>query len=236
MFIHESVEFPTLKQHNLSIGRVYRVESGKDAGAVYPSITRILAARPKPALEAWKARLGRAEAAKQTARAGAQGANVHKLAECYLGNEELPSYGPNVTELWQHLHPWLHDNITAVIAQEQDVYSNKLQVGGRMDLLANVRVWDTIRSDIRGELAVVDIKTAKQEKRLEWVRDYFLQGTFYACAVFELTGLRVKKIVLPITHPGGLQVVECKPTEYLDELRERIDEFYLTYEPSANTA
>jgi hypothetical protein len=99
-----------------------------------------------------------------------------------------------------------------------------------MDLLAKVRVWD-LQSSIRGELAVVDIKTAKQEKKLDWVRDYFLQGTFYACAVYELTGLRVKKIVLPIAHPAGLQVVECKPTEHLDELRQRIDEFYEAYDP-----
>lgn len=225
MFIHEPVEFPRLKQHNLDIGRVYKVEEGQDKGAVYPSITRILGARPKPALEAWKERLGRVEAAKETARCGVRGSNVHKLAECYLGNEELPSCGPNVIELWQYLHPWLHANVTKVRGQEVDVYSSRLQVGGRMDLLA----------EVAGELAVVDVKTAKQEKRPEWVRDYFLQVTFYACAVYELTGLKVKRLILPIAHPMGLQVLEAKPMQHFLELTERIAEFYQCYDATSNT-
>lgn len=225
MFIHEAVDFPTLKQQNLSIGRVYSVLTGKHAGQVFPSITRILAAKPKPHLIAWRERLGPVEAAKQSARASAQGANVHKLAECYLGNEELPSYGPNVTELWQHLHPWLTTNITSVIVQEQDVYSHLLKVGGRLDLLAR----------LLKDAAVVDIKTSKGEKREDWIRDYFLQGTFYACAVYELTGIKVKKIVLPVVNPNGLQVFEAPAMKHFDELKSRIDEFYRSYDPAANT-
>src|ERR1035437_166794 len=96
-FVHDSsLNFPSLKQHNLSVGRVYLVENGPQAGQVYPSITRILAAKPKPGLEAWKKRVGPKEAARVSARASAQGGNVHKLSECYLGNETLPQYGPNV--------------------------------------------------------------------------------------------------------------------------------------------
>ena len=224
-FRHEPVIFPRLKQHNLSVGRVYKVETGKDTGAVLPSITRILSAKPKPHLEAWRERVGRAEAAKITARAGARGSNLHKLGECYLGNHDLPPITPIVGELWQHLHPWLTEHITCVVAQEQDLYSTKLKVAGRMDLLA----------EVDNALAVVDLKQANQPKKREWIEDYFLQTTFYACAVYELTGLKVKKLVLPITNPTGIQIFEEKPTTYLPMLIERISEFYQYYDAASNT-
>jgi genome maintenance exonuclease 1 len=199
---------------------VYLVEDGSDKGEVYPSITRILAAKPKPALEAWKKRVGKREAARVSQVATVQGGNVHKLSECYLGNEPLPDYSPNVKELWRSLYPWFDEHITAVIAQEQDVYSRKLKVGGRMDLLA----------EVDGDLAVVDIKTAKQEKREEWVQDYFLQETFYAVAVYEITGQLPKRLILPVVSPYGLQLFESTPMQHFAELRQRIAEFYLTYE------
>jgi genome maintenance exonuclease 1 len=225
-FIHDSsLTFPKLKQHNSSVGRVYLVNEGKHLGDVYPSITRILAAKEKPGLTAWRKRVGAKEAARVSAVATTRGANVHKLSECYLGNEELPEYGPASEEMWKHLQPWLEKNITKVYAQEQDVVSYTLEVAGRMDLLAQYRGVD----------AVVDVKTAAREKLEEWVEDYFLQTTFYSLAVYELTGKRFTKLVLPIVNPSGLQVFESSPGEHMEALFSRINEYYKTYEPAANT-
>jgi hypothetical protein len=225
MFTHDPVEFPRLKQCNLPIGRVYQIESGQHAGAVYPSITRILAASPKPQLEAWKQRVGPEEAKRVVSRAGIRGASIHRLAENYLGNNPLPEVMPNITGMWRFLAPWLETNITRVVAQEQDVYSHRLKVAGRMDLLA----------DVTQLLSIVDVKSAERFKREAWVRDYFLQVTFYGCAVYELTGLRVKKLVLPIVSPEGLQVFECGPLDHFDELKTRIDGFYQTFNPATNS-
>ena len=208
-----------MKQHNSPVGRVYSVNGTE---LVFPSITRLLGAKPKPGLEAWRRRVGPAEAARVSTRATNRGGTVHKLAECFLGNLDLPSYQPNVAELWQTLRPWLRQHVHVVYAQEQDVYSSRLKVAGRMDLLANVDF----------ELAVVDIKTAERPKKDEYVHDYFLQGTFYACAVYELTGLKVKRIVLPVVYPGGLQLFECPAMKHFDELRSRINEYYRLYAPA----
>ncbi len=219
VFQHEPLTFPRLKQHNLDIGRVYRVESGSHTGNVYPSITRALGAKPKPALEAWKKRVGKEEAQRVSARATVQGSSLHRLSECYLGNVDLPAFTPNVAELWQFMRPWLASNITKVYAQEQDVYSPRLEIAGRLDLLA----------EYEGEPAVVDIKTAKAEKREDWVSDYFLQASFYCCAVFELTGLKVKRFVIPIVHPEGLQIFEGRAMDFLPALQKRITEYYALY-------
>ena len=216
----DSLVFPKLKQHNSSIGRVYSVEDGKHKGQVYPSITRVLGSKEKPGLVAWRKRVGAKEAARISQRATIQGGNVHKLLECYLDNEPLPDRSPNVVELWNGVRPWLDEHVTRVYAQEQNVYSHKLRVAGRIDVLCEV---DNV-------FAVLDLKTAAKEKREEWVEDYFLQTTFYALGTYELTGKLPGKLVLPVISPYGLQLFESTPQKHFAELRRRIDEFYLTYE------
>ena len=217
VFNHDdSLKFPQLKQHNSSLGRVYIVESGQFKGEVYPSITRVLAAAPKPGLDAWKKRVGKVEAARVSQRATTQGGNVHHLVECYLNNQELPTFGPNVAELWGYLKPWLDANITTVYAQEQNVLSRKLKVAGRADILAMVLT----------RRAVVDIKTSAREKTIDWIEDYLLQTTFYSLATYESTGVPFKHIVIPIVNPNGLQVFEVSPADYYGKLAKRIDEFY----------
>lgn len=217
--------FPKLRQINLESGRVYKVESGDQAGVVLPSITRILAYREKPELTAWKKRVGKEEAARVSARATIQGSNLHSLAEAYLKNEPLPNYSPNVAELWQHLRTWLNNNISCVYGQEIDVCSFKLGGAGRFDLLAAVQ-------DV---LAVVDLKSSKKPKKAEWIEDYYLQGTFYACAIFELTGKPIKKIVFPIVSPEGVQEFETSPGAHFGALRERIAEFYAQYDSNLDS-
>lgn len=220
-FAHDesAFEFQRLKQVNTDTGRFYTVESGPFAGESYPSITRVLAKKEKPQLEAWKARVGPEEAARVSARATVQGSAVHKLTECYLSNQGLPRYMPYVAELWGHLRPWLDQHVTRVYAQEQDIFSAKLGVAGRMDLLI----------DYDFSLTIADVKTSSRLKLEEYVHDYFLQGTFYSVAVYEQTGKLPKKIVLPVTSPTDLQVFECSPMTHFNELVERVEEFYESY-------
>ncbi len=220
-FIHdaEAFNFPTLKQVNLPTGRVYKVETGEFIGSVYPSITRVLGKKEKPALEAWKERVGPDEAARVSARATIQGSAVHKLAECHLNNEGLPKYMPHVAELWGYLRPWLDTHVQVVYAQEQDIFSDKLGVAGRMDILALI-------DDI---VSIADVKTSTRPKIDEYVQDYYLQGTFYAVAIYERTGILPKRIVLPIVSPQGIQVFESTPMKHFDELVSRVTEFYESY-------
>lgn len=222
MFVHdESLTFPKLRQVNLSTGRCYVAEEGENRGLVLPSITRILGKKPKPQLAAWKERLGPAEASRQSAIATVQGSALHKLMECHLNNQDLPRFGPNVAELWQHLRGWLNKNITVVYAQEQDVASHLLGAAGRLDLLALVN--DTT-------ITVVDAKSAKRPKRDEWIEDYFIQGTFYAMATYETTGQKVEQIVVVILNPEtGIQEFVTTPGKHYRELMVRIEDFYKSY-------
>jgi hypothetical protein len=215
MFVHDSTltaSLPVLIQCNLPGKRVYRLASGQ----ALPSITTVLGKKPKPFLDVWRARIGAEQAALITARAAATGTALHTLSEAYLGNDPLPSLMPQVAELWQRLRPWIDQHITRVYAQECDIHSMRLGVAGRLDLLA----------DADRELAIVDFKQSLKPKKSEWIQDYRLQGTFYACAVYEQTGRAVRKIVIPVVSPNELQVFETTPGDHFDELCDRIAYYY----------
>ena len=217
---HPRLGLPKLKQNNLATGRVYSVV-GTDL--VYPSITRVLGAKPKPELEAWRKRVGKKEAAQVSKKASWRGTKLHTLAEEYLGNlpmvDEIPPY---VMELWQHLHPWLDANITGVYEQEVDLYSDKLLVAGRTDLIA----------EVNGVVSVVDFKQSNKPKKEAYIEDYCIQGAFYALALYERTGIKCTQVVLPIASPEGLRVFTIRPKDYYNQLREAIDYFYTHATPS----
>ena len=142
---HTPLGLPKLKQHNSTTGRVYSVVGTE---LVYPSITRVLGAKPKPELIAWQKRVGKKVAAQVSKTASGRGLKLHTLAEEYLGNLPIDDVEPHVMELWRHLHPWLDANITGVYEQEVDLYSDKLLVAGRTDLIA----------EVDGVLSIVDFK------------------------------------------------------------------------------
>jgi hypothetical protein len=227
-FEHEPFTFPSLKQVNQRVGRVYRVLSGEHTGEEYPSITRVLGARPKPQLAAWKKRVGRTEAARITTESTSRGTKLHLLAESYINNEAdqvtdaLSTLTDDVQQFWGDMCPWLDEHVQRVHGQESDMYSARLKVAGRVDLLATVD----------GDLAVVDFKTSRRPKKRDYVLDYFLQGCFYSLCVFEHTGLKVKRIIFPIVSPEGLEVFETTPSAEFKNLRKRIDEYYLHYHTS----
>ena len=213
---HAALGLPRLEQRNLATGRVYAVV-GTDL--VYPSITRVLAAKPKPHLAAWRKRVGDDEAKRISQAAAGRGTKLHSLAERYLGNEDLDTVEPHVMELWRYLRPWLDAHITGVYAQEVDLYSDKLMVAGRTDLVA----------DVDGVPSIVDFKQANKPKKTEWVEDsYALQGTFYACALYERIGMKCKQIVFPIANPDGLQIFTFRPRDHFARLQQTIDFFYET--------
>lgn len=214
MFIHDTTTFamPKIQQCNLPGGRVYIVEGIEKK---YRSITSVLGAKPKPALNAWRKRVGHEEAARITADSAARGKALHSASEDYLKNKPITTLtSPIVKELWTYLKPWIDEHVEVVYGQEIGVYSDILGAAGQFDLLARVD----------GEYAIVDFKNSRREKKLEWVKDYFLQVSFYAACIYELTGIAVKKGYIPVVHPEGLQEFDVDPYSNLQELYTRIRE------------
>ena len=106
------------------------------------------------------------------------------------------------------------DNIHAI---EQSLYSLQLGIAGTVDCIA----------EHNGELAIIDFKTSKKPKPREWIDDYFVQCAAYACMLFELTGIIVKKFVIIMSCEDGECVVyeERDKGKYIQLLDKYIREF-----------
>ena len=96
-----------------------------------------------------------------------------------------------------------------VYAQEVPLYSDHLQIAGRVDLIAE---WD-------GKLSIIDFKTARKPKKEEYIQNYFMQTAFYAAAFYERTGIAIKQsvILISVDHEPS-QVFIKTPYDYLPEI------------------
>lgn len=190
------------------VGRLYYVN-----GNSYPSVTTVLSAvSDKTFLEEWKNRLGEEEAAKETKRAADRGSLMHHLLELHFKGEliiteELKK--ETAYQLYRGLKTMYLKDIDA-LAQEIPVWSDKLKIAGRFDLLGYYK-------DI---LSLIDFKSSTKEKNKEWIHSYFLQATFYCIMIYELTGIKIPQIVILIGTEKGLPqcfVRQLKKENYMRE-------------------
>ena len=131
---------------------------------------------------------------KISTQAAGRGTAVHKLCEDYLNND--PDYTkkqmPVNIESFNCIKPILDTHINNIRMQEVPLYSNYLEVGGRVDCIAE---WD-------GRLSVIDFKTSRKIKKKEWISGYFMQCSAYAVMYEELTKLPISQIVIIISVDG----------------------------------
>ena len=202
--------------------RLYPVPSGNK----YPSITTVLSCNPekKAGIAKWRKRVGEEKAQRISTRAASRGTVFHSITEDYLNNrydENKYKDKPLPLMMFKNARPTLN-RINNIYAQEAALYSDHLEIAGRVDCIA----------EFDGELSIIDFKTSAEEKRLEWIEDYLIQETAYACMLYEQYKLKVNKIVTIIAcESGDTQVfVEAPKKEYLQKLIGYIDEYKKTYE------
>ena len=210
-----STTIPDIQTETIKGKRFYITPEGKK----YPSITTVLSTRKNEGLVRWRESVGDAVANNIMRGAAKRGTAVHTLVENYLNNEELSKQDVLPVALFTLLKPEL-DNINSIRMQEGGLYSDKWEVAGRVDLVA----------EFDGELSIIDFKTSAEPKREAYLYDYFVQETAYACCFQELYSLTVKKLVTIVACENGETQVVIKPPkkEYLLKLIEYIDE-YQTY-------
>ena len=190
-------------------------------GDAYPSVTTILSAYNKKAIQEWRERVGEESANKISTQASTRGTRLHSLCESYLLNElsplKLNSVMPDAKELFVKIKPKLDDNIGKIYSLEQALYSDKLRIAGRVDCIAE---WN-------GELTVIDFKTASKEKNEDWIQNYFMQCSAYAEMFEERTGRPINQIVVAIAvSSGDTQIFVKEKENYLQGLNFFIDEYY----------
>lgn len=212
MFTHcPPLKLPELESVTQPDGKRYYVTP---SGKRLPSVTTVVGAKKKQAIIEWRKRVGEEEANRISKIATGRGNRVHLLAEKYLNNEKIlwSQEMPDAVEMFRTLVKPIH-NINNIHYQEQALWSEKLGMAGRVDLIAE---WS-------GVLSVIDFKTSKKIKTKEDIPDYFAQCTAYACMYEELVGTPIDQIVIvmAVDNQPPLIFVE-KTADHINNLLEHI--------------
>jgi genome maintenance exonuclease 1 len=178
-------------------------------GTRVPSVTTVLGARPKEALMKWRKEIGEVQANAITKKSTSRGTNMHKICEDYINNkpEYLKGVMPDAQEMFKSIKPLIDKHVTDIWYQETALWSKKLNMAGRVDLIAH---WD-------GVLSIIDFKTSNKIKKREYVLDYFLQETTYALMLEEMINIPVNQIVTLIA------VVDEKPQVFIEKTEDHIN-------------
>lgn len=171
-----------VKKVTLKTGRFYAVGENK-----YPSITTVLSATADhTALNEWRKRVGADEAARITAESTKIGTAMHACFENFLQGKELPEAISEEQKTGRAMFNagklQIQRYVKEVIAQETIVWSDVLKVAGQFDLLCK---------NNKGELVLVDFKSAKKRKPREWIDNYRLQTAFYRQCIKERMRLEI---------------------------------------------
>ena len=211
----ESLNFD-LKAETTDSGRLYATPTGER----YKSITTVLSNHGKQAIMEWRERVGAEEANKISGKASRRGTRVHKICEDYINNEisemKMQMMIPDMKELFFKIKPIIDENLGDVYSQEQALYSHRLKIAGRVDLIG---YWN-------GKLSVIDFKTSTKQKEENYIQNYFMQCTAYALMFSELTGMWIDDIVVLIaTEEGPAQVFERQIHDYRKPLMQYIAKY-----------
>ena len=187
MFNHVPVELQEMDAVTTDSGRKYKTPEGVNL----PSITTVLSILSRDSIAKWRKRVGEAEANKISTRASGRGTRVHEIIEKYVNNDPdfRNGYTPDIIESFLAVKPILDERLTEVFAQEAPLYSNHLGVAGRVDC---VGIFD-------GKPSIIDYKTSMKPKRLDWIKNYFMQESAYAIMWEERTGQPITQLVTIIS-------------------------------------
>lgn len=216
MFTHIDLNLPQLDRETIDGVRYYKVGSGSELSKLV-SITSVISHYKRETFAKWRERVGEEEANRITKKATSRGTDMHTLVEHYLLNElNLPDVQPLSQLLFSIAKPALN-KINNIRALESSLYSTYLGIAGTVDCIA----------EYDGELAVIDFKTSKSPKPIEWVEGYFVQAAAYACMLYEMTGIKVKKLVIIMAcEDGELKVYEeYNKAKYISLLSTYIKKF-----------
>ena len=216
MFTHSDVPFVPIERETIDGVHYYKV-FGTEELVKMPSITSVISWRNRNKFKAWRKKVGEEVANNITRKATHRGTDAHTLIEEYLNNSETFSDVLPLSQfLFKQAKPELN-KIDNILCQETALYSTQLGIAGSVDCIA----------EFDGELAVIDFKTSAKPKPREWIEDYFVQCAAYACMLYEMKGIMVKKFVIIMTCEDGECVVyeERDKKKYINLLSEYIREF-----------
>jgi genome maintenance exonuclease 1 len=187
-------------------------------GKLLPSVTTVTSYQNRKSIAEWRERVGVDVANQISQFASNNGTKFHKIVEDYVNNLDA-DYDTEKYEVALKLFNQfkaLLDDVNNIHYQESALYSEQLGIAGRVDCIA----------EYNGKLSVIDFKSSSKPKYESQIQNYFVQETGYALMYEEMTGHKVEQIVTLIScHSGETQVFVKNPADYVDTLKQYIQEF-----------
>ena len=212
MFRHLNMSLPELTTKTVNRKRYYVTPQGNQ----YPSITTVLSNRNKKGLMEWRKRVGNDVATYISTKSATRGTHVHTMCEDYLNNKDVSETPFLPHTLFKQLRDESLHNINTIHAQECALYSDKYEVAGRVDCIA----------EYRGVLSIIDFKTSTSERNDKYNENYYIQASAYAEMYGERTGTPIDQIVIMVvTEDGVVQEFVKNKKDYLPLLEGAINEF-----------
>ncbi len=186
------LDYEDLLVENGEKGRKYSTPEGKK----YDSITTVLGSLNKNEIREWRARVGEEEANRVSRVACGRGNSLHTLMEKYINNEEIQeeTLMPHVKVLFKQGKKAVDLHMGNIYLQERPLYSDHLEVAGRVDLVC----------DFARRASIVDFKTSSRIKTREEIENYFIQACAYSIMVEERTGMPVPRLVIIMAVDSSL--------------------------------
>jgi genome maintenance exonuclease 1 len=215
MFNHVDIDLPDLQRETIDGVRYYKIPTEEELLRLV-SITSVTSHFNKEIFVKWRKKVGDEEADRITKAATSRGTDMHTLVEHHLKNESLPKVQPISDFLFKISKDKLN-LINNIHALERSLYSRVLGIAGTVDCIA----------EYDGELAIIDFKTSKKPKPKDWIEHYFVQCAAYACMLYEMTDISVKKFVIIMACENGECVVyeEYDKSKYIKLLSKYIRKF-----------
>lgn len=193
-------------------------------GSKVPSVTTILSATAdKTFLDAWKKRVGVAEAQRISTESAGLGTLVHKHVENFIEGIDRPPGSTPIHTLARSMSDRIINEglsrVNEIWGMEASLYYPGLYAG-TTDL---VGLFEGIPS-------IMDHKTSKKMKKPEWMEDYFIQTAAYAMAHNEVYGTDIKQGALFMADREGLYetfIIKGADFErYADKWLARVEQYY----------
>lgn len=188
----------------------------------YPGVTKVLSAtKDTTGLDAWVQRVGKEEADRVISESKAIGVSLDTIFNDSLSDnrnnfEETSYHGTPGFKLYRQLKPYIAR--IEPIQVQMKVWSDNLKMMGYLDCFG---FYDN-------DLSVIDCKNAKREKTEEHLLDYYLQTTAYSLMLYDMYGIKIKKIVLLIARRDQAfpQIVVKPMKDFIPEVLKRVKNYY----------
>jgi predicted RecB family nuclease len=197
--------------------RLYETPSGKR----YPSVTSVVGMMTKSYIDEWRAKVGEQVANEISSRAANRGTLIHENCENYLKGLPLTfsMFQQEEKRMFDNFLPLLKQ-ITEIHGIETQLYSDKLQVAGTVDLVCK----------IGNDYYILDWKTSSRYKSEEDIEHYFMQCAAYSFMFYERTGVIASKIKIAMTtEEFGLLVFDQPTHKWLQKFITLREEYAKTH-------